>query len=587
MLGRRPAGPRTRGSSRVAGLVRDPMTGMKLTLILLALLIALAIVAEARADVTAASLAGTSAATTTVTGTSTSTTSTGSPNVPGPGSTEGSTPGGDSPSDPPPVDSAPLPVSAGPAPLPTGQPPASTGPAPGSTLDSSPSDQVPSPSSSGDQPTTADGPSTDTSQVIVQVQVSGCVSYCQGTSQTQAADQQNVTVQSVPPAGHTGPPSSQATAVPQPQGSAHVTQIQVGCAQDCSDTGVDPGAAPVDLGTLSQLLALLGSQGPADQPPVTPGGSSVDQTSLQTQSGAGSDGDQSQTASQWSGTVQELVSQAVKQTVQIVNQTAQTIVQVQIGCLFHCTDTHQTQQASQTNTAVQVVGQGVSAVTAPAATVVSTVVNQLVWQLQIGCLAWCSNTTQQQSASQHNEAVTISPQPDTPPAPPRGDPGPQTGTPDPVSPPAPADPAPAPSGPGPVPASSAVVPTKPSQAPVVIAPWGGPATQWVGAGVGERRPASPASIGSAPAPRSAVATTIVPVTSLAILPTRTHGAAPIAERISSGSWQVEGFGAAPATISFPASTPAHGESTATEAALAAFAALALGLLLTTVRMRTR
>ena len=48
------------------------MTGLKLTLILLALLIALAIVAEARADVTAP-LAGTSAASPTVTGTSTST----------------------------------------------------------------------------------------------------------------------------------------------------------------------------------------------------------------------------------------------------------------------------------------------------------------------------------------------------------------------------------------------------------------------------------------------------------------------------------------------------------------------------------
>ena len=626
MLGRRPAGPRTRGPSRVAGLVRDPMTRLKLTLILVALLIALAIVAEARADV-AAPLASTSAATTTVTGTSTSTTSTSSPNVPGPGSTEGSTPGDDSSSDPPPADSAPVPVAAGPPPLPTGQPPASTDPAPGSTSDSSPPDQVPSPSSSGDQPTTADGPSTDTSQVIVQVQVSGCVSYCQGTSQTQAADQQNVTVQSVPPAGPTDPPSGQATAVPQPQGSAHVTQIQVGCAQDCSDTGVDPGALPIDPGTLSQLLALLGSQGPADQPPVTPGGSSIGQTSLQTQSGAGSDGDQSQTASQWSGTVQELVSQAVNQTVQIVNQTAQTIVQVQIGCLFHCTDTHQTQQASQTSTAVQVVAQGVSAVTAPAATVVSTVVNQLVWQLQIGCLAWCSNTTQAQSAQQSNEVVVTpgpgasqDPLPAPPsapgdPAPTPGEPGPPPGDPAPApGAPAPNDPTPPPGDPGavapivvrapvvnpvhvspvPPPSPPVVTPQPPPAVAVtppttsgVTAPSGGRAAPVAPEG-GQRKgqAVSPVPIRSSSTSRHVAAAVIEPVARHANAATRGRGAWPTPRKISLGSWRIEL--SRPATSLVLGAGAVRTESGANGAVLAAVVALALGLVaLTTIRIRTR
>src|SRR5262249_16481210 len=151
---------------------------------------------------------------------------------------------------------------------------------------------------------------------------------------------------------------------PQPQGSTDVTQIQVGCVHDCSGTSVDTTAPLIDPGALAQLLAGLGSQAPAGQAPITPGQSNVGQTSQQTQVGGG---DQSQLASQWSGTVQDLVSEAVNQAVQAVNQTTQTIVQVQIGCLFYCTDTHQTQQASQSNTTVQVVAQGVTAATAPAA----------------------------------------------------------------------------------------------------------------------------------------------------------------------------------------------------------------------------
>ncbi|MGZ4227135.1 MAG: hypothetical protein ACXVTC_12945 [Solirubrobacteraceae bacterium] len=313
---------------------------------------------------------------------------------------------------------------------------------------------------------------------------------------------------------------------------------------------------------------------------------------MQTQQGGD---DQSQAASQWSTTVQDLVSQAVDQTVQAVNQTTQTIAQVQIGCLLYCTDTHQTQQASQTNTAVQVVTQGVTAATAPVATAVD-IVNQLVWQLQIGCLAWCSDTTQEQSASQINQvAVTTLPQ-DPASAPPPGDPGPVTVPGDPGPAAGPTDPEPAPSAPGPAPAIPGVVPPKASAVvvaapptPVVSGLSGGPAARWVPkTGIGEHRPASGAPVASLPLARQAVGTTIVPVASVAAVPTRTHRAAPIAGLISSGSWQVEGVRAAPATISSSGPAPAHGANPATEAALAAVAALALGLLLlTTIRIRTR
>src|SRR5207248_1447658 len=138
---------------------------------------------------------------------------------------------------------------------------------------------------------------------------------------------------------------------------------------------------------------------------------SVDQTSVQWQQGDASGGDQLQAASQSSttgqgfdpgslqGYLESSLALGAGAVAQAINKTAQTIVQVQVGCLFYCSDTQQTQQATQSTTAVSLLSQGASAATAPAAAVVG-IVDQLVWQLQIGCLAWCSNTTQQQSASQ-------------------------------------------------------------------------------------------------------------------------------------------------------------------------------------------
>ena len=334
--------------------------------------------------------------------------------------------------------------------------------------DQGPPDQAPAPPASGDQPTAANPPPTTTNQTIVQVQVSGCLTHCQGTSQTQSAQQQNVTVQGGPPATSSDTPTGQATASPQPQGSANATQIQVGCVHDCSGTSIGTTAPPISPGTVSQLLAALGSQGVPGQSPVGPGADSgVQQTSQQIQQGGD---DQSQSASQWSGVVQGLVSQSVDEAVQAVNQTTQTIVQVQIGCLFYCTDTHQTQQASQSNTAVQIVAQGVDDATAPVATAVG-VVTQFVWQLQIGCLAWCSDTTQEQSASQSNGVVvmTLPQASDPPPTTSPVDPGPAPGPRDPGPAAGPTDPGPAPSGPGSAPPGPPVVAVKPSPA-VAVAP---------------------------------------------------------------------------------------------------------------------
>jgi hypothetical protein len=608
------------------------MTGprhLKLALILVALLLALAIVGEARADVTSSPPADTS----TLAGPSTSTTSTSTStqNVSGPGPTESSTPmptsSDPSPagSDPVPLPAGPAPVSTGPAPVSTSPAPVSTGPAPvsaepvtasapvstdptpGSTSDPAPPDQAPDPPATDDQPTTTGGPSTDTSQVILQVQVSGCLSHCQGTSQTQAAQQQNVTVQGAPP----GPSTGQSPAGPQSQGSANATQIQLGCRQDCSGTSLDTTAQVISPGTLSQLLAAVGSQTLPGQPPIAPGAQSgVQQTSQQTQQGGS---DQFQSASQLSTAALNLVSQAVVETVQAVNQTTQTIVQVQIGCLFYCTDTHQTQQASQSNTAVQVVAQGVADATAPVATAVN-IVNQFVWQLQIGCLAWCSDTSQEQLASQSNGVVVI-PGPaasQDPSPPPPGDPAPAPGD----RAPGPGEPAPAPSDPGAVgpivgrpprvdpvhvspvapPSPPVVTPQRPPAvavpaptAPAVTAPSGRRlAPVAPEAGERGRQAVSRVPVGSSSTSGHVAAAVIEPAASHARAVTRGRGARPTAGKISLGSWRVARSLTLPAILSLPEGTLGNDQTNAPDPVLVAVVALALGLLLlTTIRIRTR
>ena len=66
-----------------------------------------------------------------------------------------------------------------------------------------------------------------TTQAISQVQVSGCLSHCQGASQTQVASQQNQTVQAVSGAPH-------GSSAPQPTPStSRIKQVQVGCVSAC------------------------------------------------------------------------------------------------------------------------------------------------------------------------------------------------------------------------------------------------------------------------------------------------------------------------------------------------------------------
>src|SRR5205085_8320101 len=101
----------------------------------------------------------------------------------------------------------------------------------------------------------------------------------------------------------------------------------------------------------------------------------------------------------------------------------QGIWRLQIGCLMFCERTEQYQLAAQSNTTIHVVAAPPGSSPAQTASSVN-VTMQLVWQVQIGCLFWCFETAQHQSATTQNTVMVIvsgevvaPPPPDTTPAP--------------------------------------------------------------------------------------------------------------------------------------------------------------------------
>ncbi len=78
-----------------------------------------------------------------------------------------------------------------------------------------------------------------------------------------------------------------------------------------------------------------------------------------------------------------------------------------MGCIFYCSGTRQTQQAQQSNTTVQSVN---NSGTGPVNTV-STV----IWQVQVGCLAWCYDAVENQTATgTDSTVVAVAPPPEVP-----------------------------------------------------------------------------------------------------------------------------------------------------------------------------
>ena len=217
------------------------------------------------------------------------------------------------------------------------------------------------------------------------------------------------------------PPASSRPGHPVPG----VTQVQVGCVEHChGTTTLDHSGL-----TLAQIEQLLGRLQPPSPPAATaptgaPAASGGDQNVTQ-QAAAESqtgDGSQSQIARQTNGTVQVVgQTDGIAQVAAgpggapagtgpgaapaaAVNQTAQGVVQLQVGCIFYCSGTRQIQQAQQSNTTVQ----SVNSAGAGAANTVSRV----AWQVQVGCVAWCDNAVETQTAGTSDSTiVTVAPPP--------------------------------------------------------------------------------------------------------------------------------------------------------------------------------
>jgi hypothetical protein len=242
--------------------------------------------------------------------------------------------------------------------------------------------------------------SNTTTQTITQVQVSTCVSHCDGESQVQRAQQDNTTVQAVgAPAPHDGgvpvglpPPTTTRT-------SRGATQVQVGCLAHCYGT-TTLDTSGLKLAQVEHLLGELHVPTPAT-PTATPGReqNAANQTAAQSER---NDRHQSQRARQINRTIQVVVTPVTAPADEgsgavAVNQTAQRIVQLQVGCIFYCSRTRQTQRAQQSNATVQ-------SVDGAGATPVNTV-SRVVWQVQVGCLAWCHDAVETQTATRTDSTV--------------------------------------------------------------------------------------------------------------------------------------------------------------------------------------
>jgi hypothetical protein len=319
-----------------------------------------------------------------------------------------------------------------------------------SSATNTPVPAAPASSSATDTPVpAAPASSSSTVQVIWQVQNLGCTAHCQGTSQSQSAQQTNVTVQPIssaqPGDAASGPQNG-------PQSQTKLVQVQLGCIAHCfgSTTVASPGA--VQPTSASPAVPKLPKQESGGEQSV------VHQSSLQFQEGLGLVSSQSQVATQVNTSVQDVGSQldlisaligsnatdlisalapndgagalapsdgagasSPSPGGQSVNQVEQAIWQLQIGCLVFCAQTNQSQQAEQSNTTV-----GVASDASGLSAVPVSQTNQLVWQLQIGCLFWCLDAVETQTATIVNAVETVLTP--TPPSGPGGSPGAEGGS---------------------------------------------------------------------------------------------------------------------------------------------------------------
>ncbi len=280
-------------------------------------------------------------------------------------------------------------------------------------------------------PAPAPASSTSTTQTIWQVQNLGCSARCVGASQSQTAQQTNVTAGALrgTSAGEVG--SEPAT---------ELVQLQLACIAHCFGSSTVASHAHGDPAALQELL---GSPGPPELPNPDPAPTAqiiVRQSSSQLEEASGLVSSQSQVAAQVSdassaladlagllgadpssvssdpsapGVSDRVAASAPSPAAKAINQVEQAIWQLQIGCLVFCSQTNQSQQAEQSTTTVGVIAQtpGPGSPALPA-----TASYQLVWQLQVGCLFWCYDTVETQTATIANAVVSVA-APNPPPGP--------------------------------------------------------------------------------------------------------------------------------------------------------------------------
>jgi hypothetical protein len=276
-------------------------------------------------------------------------------------------------------------------------------------------------SGSGDEVTVA-ADSNATAQLIWQVQVSECSAHCFGTRQSQRAEQQNTTLQVLTGAQ---PTATDPATGGRARETTRVTQVQLGCISHCfgsSTTSSSPDSSTYQRvleETLREIAAGLPSLGPTPAlAQNTVEQASYQSQSGQSQSGAGQTLTQTQGASQANTTIQlyeapasliaglETALGRAAATQNAVNQTEQGIWQLQIGCLAFCRETEQYQQAEQSNTTVEALTSPSDSASAAAASV-ADITAQVTWQAQIGCLFWCLDATEQQTATTRNVHTVI------------------------------------------------------------------------------------------------------------------------------------------------------------------------------------
>jgi hypothetical protein len=274
--------------------------------------------------------------------------------------------------------------------------------------------------------------SNATTEAIWQVQVSGCAAHCRGIGQAQIAEQENTTIQVL-----AGDPQvvTGSGALPETDAGSRptitVTQVQLGCLSRCFGKSTTTGATiPASYRyALEQLLLAIAPDSPIPASyqealeqlllAISPGlptlsagpaaeQNTVEQLAYQWQDGQSSPLTQRQRASQVNNAVQvvdvsasptadrrAVLGWSGDTTGEAVNQSAQGIWQLQIGCLIFCIETQQYQQAEQSNTTIQILTQPAGSSVATRAALVD-LATQLVWQVQIGCLFWCWDATQVQ-----------------------------------------------------------------------------------------------------------------------------------------------------------------------------------------------